>query len=324
MMSRYLLLAVLIAWVFAARAAETGAGATAVATEAAGITETADENPCAGMADGEYMGAEACNECHEDKVEQMRMNVHGQAADARSPFASNECETCHGPGTTHFDVEGNCIISLRGRFGESVEQRNGICLACHRRDMLHWQGSSHESEDLACTSCHEIHGENPVLDRTTQAEVCYQCHQDIRAQTYRMSTHPIRAGKVVCSDCHNPHGSPGPGALNKLSINDTCYLCHAEKRGPFLWEHYPVTEDCSLCHTPHGSNHAPLLVRQLPQLCQQCHADIRAQGSRHVRRFLDFNDTDANRGRFIVGESCMNCHSHVHGSNHPSGVNLLR
>ena len=31
-----------------------------------------------------------------------------------------------------------------------------------------------------------------------------------------------------------------------------------------------------------------------------------------------------NRGRFIVGESCMNCHSHVHGSNHPSGANLLR
>jgi hypothetical protein len=43
-----------------------------------------------------------------------------------------------------------------------------------------------------------------------------------------------------------------------------------------------------------------------------------------VRRFLDFSNADANRGRFIVGESCQNCHSHVHGSNHPSGANLLR
>jgi DmsE family decaheme c-type cytochrome len=317
MISRCLLLAVLITWADAAWVAEPGSETPAAA-------ETVDANPCAGMADGELMGAEACEECHEEQVAGMRVNVHGQAADARTPFAKDECETCHGPGTTHFDVEGNCIISLRGRFGESVQQRNGICLSCHSRDMLHWQGSRHESEDLACTSCHDIHGEGTVLDRTTQTEVCFRCHEDIRAQTYRMSTHPIRAGKVICSDCHNPHGSPGPSALQKLSVNDTCYICHAEKRGPFLWEHYPVTEDCTLCHTAHGSNHAPLLNRQRPQLCQQCHANIRAQGARHVRRFLDFNDTDANRGRFIVGESCQNCHSQVHGSNHPSGANLLR
>lgn len=317
MISRCLLLAVLIAGAGLARGAEPGSETPAAA-------EATDANPCAGMADGEYMGPEACEECHEEQVAGMRMNVHGQAADARTPFARDACETCHGPGTTHFDVEGNCIISLRGRFGESVEQRNGICLACHSRDMLHWRGSSHESEDLACTSCHEIHAESPVMDRSTQAEVCYRCHDDVRAQSYRMSTHPIREGKVVCSDCHNPHGSPGPVALVKPGVNETCYVCHAEKRGPFLWEHYPATEDCTLCHTAHGSNHAPLLNRQPPQLCQQCHADIRAQGRRHVRRFLDFNDTDPNRARFIVGESCMNCHSQVHGSNHPSGANLLR
>ncbi|MGB5398230.1 MAG: DmsE family decaheme c-type cytochrome, partial [Gammaproteobacteria bacterium] len=265
-----------------------------------------------------------CNDCHEEKVIGMRKNPHGQAADARTPFASDGCETCHGPGTTHFDMEGNCIISLRGRFGESVQLRNDICLGCHKRDMMHWPGSTHENEDLACTSCHAIHAPNTVLERTTQAEVCYRCHKDIRAQTYRSSSHPIREAKVICSDCHNPHGSSGPSALKKLSINDTCFSCHADKRGPFLWEHYPVTEDCSLCHKAHGSNHASLLNRQRPQLCQQCHQDIRAQGRRHVRRLLDFDDTDPARARFIVGESCTNCHTQVHGSNHPSGASLLR
>jgi len=287
-------------------------------------TPATEENPCAGMAEADFLGIDACSECHEDQVTGMRTDVHGQAADPRAPFAREQCETCHGPGSAHLDVEGNCILSQQGRFGESAAARNEICLSCHQHDMLHWRGSSHENDDLACSSCHNIHGEDTVLERTTQAEVCFQCHRDIRAQTYRASTHPVRAGKVICSDCHDAHGSAGPGALRKNGINDTCYTCHAEKRGPFLWEHYPVTEDCTLCHTPHGSSHEPLLNRQGPQLCQQCHADIRAQGSRHVRRFLDFDDSDPNRGRFIVGENCMNCHSRVHGSNHPSGANLLR
>jgi DmsE family decaheme c-type cytochrome len=159
----------------------------------------------------------------------------------------------------------------------------------------------------------------------TQAEVCYSCHKDIRAQTYRPSTHPVRDGKVVCSDCHSPHGSVAPAALVQAGINETCYTCHAEKRGPFLWEHFPVTEDCSLCHQAHGSVHDNLLTRQRPQLCQQCHqTDTGTQGRQHVRRFLDFTGPDPARGRFIVGESCTNCHSQVHGSNHPSGAFLLR
>jgi DmsE family decaheme c-type cytochrome len=288
--------------------------------------EKPDGNPCEGMAQGDVMGVEVCEECHAEKVTGMRMNPHGQAADARTPFAGDGCETCHGPGTTHFDVEGNCIISLRGRFGESVELRNGICLGCHDSDMMHWSGSAHESEDLVCTSCHAIHDDKvSVLDRTTQAEVCYQCHKDVRAQGFRSSTHPIRDGKVACSDCHNPHGSVAPAALRENDVNETCFRCHAEKRGPFLWEHFPVTEDCTLCHQAHGSSHENLLKRQRPQLCQQCHQDIRAQGRRHIRRFLDYDDpADLARGRFVVGESCTNCHAKVHGSSHPSGANLLR
>ena len=284
-----------------------------------------DENPCEGMAQGEYMGVEVCEECHEEQVAGMRINPHGQAADARTPFAAEGCETCHGPGTTHFDVEGNCIISLRGRFGESVEMRNGICLECHSGDMMHWAGSTHENEDLACTSCHAIHDTTiDVLDRTAQAQVCYQCHKVVRAQSFRSSAHPIRDGKVACSDCHNPHGSIAEAALQEAGINETCYRCHADKRGPFLWEHFPVTEDCTLCHMAHGSIHKNLLNRQAPQLCQQCHQNIGTQGARHVRRFLDFDDPDIKRRRFIVGESCMNCHSQIHGSNHPSGINLMR
>ena len=76
---------------------------------------------------------------------------------------------------------------------------------------------------------------------------------------------------MACSDCHNPHGSAGPKLLAKNTVNETCYTCHAEKRGPFLWEHQPVNEDCTNCHTPHGSNITPLLKSRPPFLCDECH-----------------------------------------------------
>jgi DmsE family decaheme c-type cytochrome len=285
-----------------------------------------EPNICEGMAEGAFLGPDVCADCHQDKIETMKVSPHGQSADKRSPFGKEGCEQCHGPGEMHFDTEGNCIVSMTGRYGESVQQRNDVCLGCHKSgDRMHWVGSLHESEDLACVSCHSIHKRNDVIHRNSQSEVCFKCHKDIRADTFRASSHPIREHKMVCSDCHNPHGSAGPKSLNEFTINETCYSCHAEKRGPFLWEHYPVSEDCTLCHRVHGSNHAALLNKQGPQLCQQCHADIRTQGGgRHIRNFLDYDDNDPGRSRFKVVRNCANCHIKVHGSNHPSGAALQR
>jgi DmsE family decaheme c-type cytochrome len=285
-----------------------------------------EPNICEGMAEGSFLGPDVCADCHQDKINTMKASPHGQSADKRTPFGKEGCEQCHGPGEMHFDTEGNCIISMTGRYGESVQQRNDVCLNCHKSgDRMHWAGSVHESENLACVSCHSIHERNDVIHRSSQTEVCYECHKGIRSQTFRASSHPIRENKVICSDCHNPHGSPGPSSLKQFTVNENCYSCHAEKRGPFLWEHYPASEDCTLCHRVHGSNHAALLNKQGPQLCQQCHADITAGGGRrHIRNFLDYDDTDPGRARFKVGMNCANCHSKIHGSNHPSGAALQR
>ena len=310
----------------------------------------AEETPETTTASGTgYLDSETCGDCHSAHIVQINHHKHGQKVDLRTPFAAQGCETCHGQGETHVinilaesdDMGG--LVTYSGDNPSPPDQQNDMCRRCHQGGMfLHWQASIHESEDLACTSCHTIHKPDKVRERTTQTEVCFGCHKDIRAQTFRASTHPVREGKVVCSDCHNPHGSAGPSALKQLTVNENCYTCHAEKRGPFLWEHFPVSEDCTLCHNVHGSNHAALLNRQGPQLCQQCHGKITGLGggggggghggggggggggSTHVRRLHGFASVDPARGRFIVGENCLNCHRQVHGSNHPSGPNLLR
>ena len=275
-------------------------------------------------AGGNYMGVEVCKACHPTQHSQILMESHGQASDSRTPFAANDCESCHGPGEKHISVIKGGLVAFGGKYASPVEAQNTMCLQCHQGGaMIPWHDSLHEIDQVACSSCHTMHKPSKVMDRSTEAEVCYACHNNVRAQTYQMSGHGIREGKIVCSDCHASHGSNGPFMLKQLSLNDNCYDCHAEKRGPFLWEHYPATEDCSLCHRTHGSNHPFLLTKQGPQLCQQCHAQIAPDGSGHVRVFYDYEDPDPKRGRAIFARGCANCHK-AHGSNHPSGVNLLR
>ena len=58
---------------------------------------------------------------------------------------------------------------------------------------------------------------------------------------------------MTCTDCHNPHGTPNPFQLKQASVNENCYSCHAEKRGPFLFTHPPVFDNCDNCHEPHGT-----------------------------------------------------------------------
>jgi DmsE family decaheme c-type cytochrome len=277
---------------------------------------------------GEYVGSDICSECHEEKFEQILPSRHAQFNDLRTPFAKQGCETCHGRGEVHALSDGEDYTGLivYGKQSRTAgEQQNAQCLGCHQdTGRMHWQGSAHESADLVCSSCHLIHQPDGVLRKEREMDVCTSCHRDVRADLHKASVHPVRHGLITCTDCHSPHGSAGPRALNRLTLNQQCYACHAEKRGPFLWEHEPAMEECSSCHVPHGSNNPALLVRRPPLLCQECH-QVRAG---HFNRALDWPPDTAGRGlttgTLMLGANCMNCHSQVHGSNHPSGVALQR
>ena len=96
--------------------------------------------------------------------------------------------------------------------------------------------------------------------------------------------------------------------------------CHAEKRGPFLWEHAPVAESCTTCHDPHGSNNERMLVAKPPFLCQRCHVTSRHPPTVY-EGFVLQNSSNANK---IFARSCVVCHQQIHGSNAPSGKALLR
>jgi DmsE family decaheme c-type cytochrome len=232
-----------------------------------------------------------------------------------------QCETCHGPASAHVKAGGGRgvggLISFRANDpNRTAKENNAICLGCHERgDRTYWSGSVHETRDLACTTCHTVMKRVSVkfnLKTAFEPDTCFQCHKDRRAQMYSSSHMPVREGKMVCSDCHNPHGSFTEALLRENSVNDNCYKCHAEKRGPFLFEHTPVRENCTNCHEAHGSINQSLLKVSMPRLCGECHGGFGHGLTSGVNAVQTF------------GRSCLNCHTQIHGTNSPSGALLQR
>ncbi len=267
-------------------------------------------------------GTRACTECHDDEHATAIMSgPHGMAGDARTPAANHGCESCHGPGGEHARQEKQFRVAqtFASRDPADAAAHAAVCTGCHRGgDQQHFLTSEHSRADVACSDCHKVHArEDKLLDRLTQPEVCVDCHTDQKANMNKFSRHPIREGKVVCTDCHNPHGDKGPHMLVESTVNETCYRCHAEKRGPFLFEHEPVQDDCGECHNPHGSVNDSLLVARPPFLCQQCHNDTRHPGTVYANANVAANNR-------TVGKACTNCHTNVHGSNHPAGLTFRR
>lgn len=185
-----------------------------------------------------------------------------------------------------------------------------------------WKGSAHDTRNLTCVTCHSVHnGQSEVAELKARSanEACAVCHR-VQASKMRRSAHmPLREGKMNCMSCHDPHGSTNVRLLKVGNwVNETCVSCHAEKRGPFLWDHAPVREACSTCHDPHGSNHDRMLAAKLPMLCQRCHI-----GTRHPSTIYDGAQLSARSNR-LIGRGCVNCHSQIHGSNSPAGNAFLR
>lgn len=259
-----------------------------------------------------------CTKCHDETsdypVFAIGKTKHGTVADSRTPT----CTSCHGESDQHMNNDEAMPPPPSRTFGKNsttpVLERDQACLDCHQGGKrMNWIGSAHANRDIACTSCHQIHTDRDrVRDKMTQSETCFTCHKEQRAQINRPSRHPIREGKVVCSDCHNPHGSAGPSMTVRDSVNETCFTCHMEKRGPFIYNHPPAQENCAICHNPHGTTAPNLLKVRSPFLCQECHEPNTHQSS--------LGTITGAYARNTLARGCMNCHTNIHGSNNPENV----
>lgn len=306
--------------------------------------------PASPISGASYVGESVCLSCHQVENEHFGHTLHAKIfrQNPKNEIERQVCEACHGPGSLHVEEErserhshpaaggetlaesrshrGDVIIGFTKESGTPVETQNAQCLSCHTGGQrIHWPGSMHDLNKMACTDCHNPMARfsgTSLLKKDSITETCQSCHSQQRAEFRKRSHMPVSEGKMSCVDCHNPHGSPTAPLLKADSVNDVCYACHAEKRGPFIWEHAPVRENCINCHHPHGTNHDKLLVTARPHLCQSCHA-----GTNHPSAFYNSTQLGGNSAGLnsrVMGRSCQNCHSQVHGSNHPAGARFQR
>jgi DmsE family decaheme c-type cytochrome len=238
---------------------------------------------------------ETCKTCHVP-YEEHKVNVY-----------HNDCLACHTPEPKHVVEGGKGTV----RFPTADK-----CLACHKNNdpkRMNWAFSAHGKAGVECRHCHGVHspdihlkegrefkGVNVGMWKSDErSAVCMTCHNDVAARMNMPSHHPVKEGGLSCVNCHDPHSGKQTTLAGQT---EQCTQCHQNVRGPKVFEHAPVVEDCTICHNPHGSPNRRLLQLAQPMQCLQCHS---VTANRHAT-------AGTLNGAQMRG--CTNCHGAIHGS----------
>ncbi len=263
-----------------------------------------------------------CRACHRDQFEAVTSNPHvvldSEVWRDRTGRAPG-CLNCHRDANEHISAGGG-----RGNVfafsDEPPAEQSAVCLDCHRASHSEFDRSAHARAGLTCSSCHAQHGagEQALLREIPDAveqqgrigassRLCVDCHSETLAAFELNERHRLIEGALECTSCHDPHAAATRTLLGGFK-QDACLECHADKGGPFVFEHPASRVDgCTACHSPHGSQNRHLLTHQnVAEQCYSCHAGVPQ---------FHFGFNPAAPARFGLDTQCTNCHSTIHGSN---------
>lgn len=203
---------------------------------------------------------------------------------------------------------------------------NDTCASCHEDQIKEYKISSHGRQQLkgadgvaeGCEICHgpgSVHAENgggkgnAIINPNKDPRICFTCHTDKKMDFRLPSHHPVLEGKMSCGDCHELHGPDAvPTATSMETENESCFKCHKDQRGPYVFEHPALKDGCTSCHKVHGSVNDKMLVARDANLCLRCHSDVRFPGN---------IGSGGGHASNVQRTTCWagGCHVQPHGSN---------
>ena len=235
---------------------------------------------------GEYVGADACRECHKDEASLIASGVHAPVV--KSPHTMG-CETCHGPGAAHASDPDGPTWKITHPQRLAIQTQTALCSRCHATEARGHGGGGIEGfmrADLGCTDCHYVHERRPDAP---MPEVRFRS----RAATLAAAEH---VSSQRCTSCH-------PLQADALSRTGHRELQNDEPHG-----------GCVTCHG-HGSLHEttqgigrlisrPDHASDGVATCVRCHTDVDP---------VQAHWTAGDHAYLSPGLDCFACH-HVHAA----------
>ncbi len=245
--------------------------------------------------------APSCEKCHTtngfSNLASDSAGYFAVAADARPLYRDVQCESCHGPGSSHQAAPGD-VQPLSSIFADTAATYGcGTChTGAHTPFVEQWRVGGHGTAITyaagrpasdGCPSCHE--GKAATIRFDPNARFIEQGSSTLFAQT--------------CAVCHDPHGSPNTAQL-RLPINtpsletNLCMQCHNRRsvpdptssrgphtpQGPMLlgeagWVPQDFAYDAARAMSSHGGTGNP-------RLCAGCHMERFAANDAATGAFL--------------------------------------
>lgn len=180
-----------------------------------------------------------CLHCHASGVAHSLPDARNHFAGAPFRVGGITCEGCHGDASAHVASQGKVAMLKLNTLG-SV-QRDSVCLNCHlegdtavdrpgkRADQFRPGDNLFDYEDFFVYRSEKGSGGRA----TSQYEALLQSECEKRS-----------AGRMTCTTCHDPHGSPSP-EQRVMFYRQRCMQCHGAAT---FASHHPENLDCTSCH----------------------------------------------------------------------------
>jgi DmsE family decaheme c-type cytochrome len=185
------------------------------------------------VAGAEFVGNETCAMCHEEIVRGFHDATHAALAVRGPAEATVGCESCHGPGSLHFESGGEVDQIVNPRSNPET------CYDCHGDVRGHFSlPNSHpvsvgplgmRPARMACGDCHDPHTGSAAAFNVGPGDSpnagCTECHTAQRGP-FVFEHEAMREG---CTACHAAHGSLNEAMLTESNAT-LCLKCHAQEQ----------------------------------------------------------------------------------------------